>query len=112
MTQERRKKGNAARELLGDQRLLAFLRAIRDGDVMAARAINSELDAGAGLDDLFAKREGLHYKLTVEERDNGEYLIEFGCLADAEAGDGGSWIVRWDRNGEITSIEGGWTWIS
>ena len=44
----------AARRRLGDQRLLAFLRACRDcNDLLACKLVNDEIDEGNSLDEIF-----------------------------------------------------------
>jgi hypothetical protein len=104
-----------ARLLLGDDRVLAFLRWTRPAAELddrprpsACRFINDELEAGETLDQLFST--------TTPGANNGYFLkakwvragccqIEFGCHAGMDCGDGGEWIVTFSDAGEVVEGE-------
>jgi len=70
-----------ARHQLGDQRLLAFLRAYKASDILACKLINDELDAGKTLDEIFYTGDEFGYTLAVFQESESIFNISFGCLA-------------------------------
>ena len=109
----REKRGKAARKLLGDRRLEAFLRACRGTTcILACRHINEELDQGETLDSIFNTQDDYGYELAVRKCGEDEFKIDFGCLAGPLMGDGGLWVVRFDSNDQIKEIELVGDWVS
>jgi hypothetical protein len=79
-----------ARRRLGDQRLLAFLRACRDcDDILACKLVNDEMDEGKSLDESFYTGSEYGYGLAVKECEDDTFDISFGCQVAPTAGDGG-----------------------
>jgi len=103
----------AARRKLSDERLTAFLRAVRDdAGIMAIELINESIDAGAGLDAIFYDGEEFGYSLSVVRVSPSVFQIAVGCQAGPLAGDGGEWVVEFDAQGRVISAEAGSQWIS
>lgn len=84
----------AARRVITDARLVAFLRAVRDEPaVFAVQLINEDLDRARNLDAIFGDSEEPYgYGLEVRRRGD-DYEIDFGCQAGPMAGDGGTWLI-------------------
>lgn len=90
-----------ARKILGDKRLLNFLRFMNEKgstgrfmrDVHAVKLINKQLNRGQSLDAIFDKDSDFGYQLSVFKYDKLHYRIEFGCVAGELAGDGATWDV-------------------
>ncbi len=100
-----------ARKRLGERALLAFLRwAAGMKDILACQLMQRDLDEGGTLDSVFAAKGPWGYLLDAEKTDEDEYRITFGCLAGPDAGDGGVWIVTFDRAGHVVagSLIEGW----
>lgn len=110
---QRERSVRAARRKLSDERLTAFLRAVRGGDgVLAIKLINESLDAGEGLDAIFYDGDEFGYSLPVDRISPSVFLIAFGCQAGPLAGDGGEWMVGFDEHGQVVSVEPGLCWTS
>ncbi|MGB4703914.1 MAG: hypothetical protein WBI18_02390 [Candidatus Saccharicenans sp.] len=108
-----------ARRLLGDQRLLNFLRFVNEKsstgkftkDVLAVKLINEALDRGESLEAIFEK----DYVLKVFKYGELHYRIEFGCAINRAlhtVGDGATWEVRFNPDGTVASAEMTAYWIS
>jgi hypothetical protein len=99
--------GNIAHayRLLGDIRLLSFLRWAREPDVMACGLINKALDEGAGLEVLAGDGGAWGYVLEAAEAGKGRYRLRFGWVEGLDMGDGGTWLVSFDETGRV--LEGG-----
>ena len=101
-----------ARELISDDRLTAFFRAIRGGDdILAVKLINEHLDRGERMDALFYTSDEYGYLLSVVQKSDSILDISFGCQAGPLAGDGGNWQVSF-RGNVVLSVNGGTSWIS
>ncbi len=102
-----------ARRRLGDERLLAFLRACRNyDDILACKLINDKMDEGKNLDEIFYTGNEYGYLLAVRGGKGGAFAISFGCQAGPTAGDGGTWKVQFDSDGEIFDMQLKDQWIS
>ena len=102
----------AARHLLTDERLLTFLRSVRDsGHVFAVKLINADLDEGQDLDSIFYTGEEYGFSLSVKQISEAEFQISFGCQAGPAAGDGGRWLVSFDGDA-VRSVALKLRWIS
>ena len=73
-------------------------------EILACTLVNQHLDAGRTLDDLFGSKSPNSYQLKTDILAAHTYLIEFGCHAGPEAGDGGTWEVVFTKEGDV---EGG-----
>ena len=115
----------AARALLGDKRLVAFLKAAlgkpkpRVHVTSASRIACKTLARDPSLDALFAPwvmpelgkfRSG--FDLTASAQPDGRYLVCFGCNAGGNCGDGGEWLVDFTPTGRVRSIEQLSYWIA
>jgi hypothetical protein len=90
----RERQVRAARRLISDAQLIAFLRAVRgSGDLFAVKLINEDLDNGESLDEIFYTRNEYGYLLSVRKLPALGLLISFGCQAGPTEGDGGEWQV-------------------
>lgn len=102
-----------ARKRLGECALRGFFNwAASEPEVLACQLMKQHLDAGESLDSIFAEKGPYGFLLDAEKTGEDDYRITFGCLAGPEAGDGGSWIVSFDEEGEVvagTMVEG---WIN
>ncbi len=99
--------------LLGSERFVSFLRAVRaEDDCGAVKFLNDELDRGNKLEDEFLTGDTFGYSLTVEQTGADQFLIAFGCQADFMLGDGGEWNVRFDPDGSVASFESISCWTS
>lgn len=122
MISRREELATRAREILGDDRLTAFLRAIeRKSDVAVARLLNRDLNAGATIDDLF---RGAAESAT--DRPLGEYEYQLGAVGDKSGtfyiafgrlrlmpmrSDGGVWMVRFrGKKVGTVSLVTRWNW--
>lgn len=110
-----------AKDLLGDARLTAFLRAAaddRDCHVLAVKLINDRLDRGESLTAIFADQgrsfeEGYGFQLSATPTADSAYHVEFGCQVSPDAGDGGCWGVAFDGDAvRSIAIESIWVWVS
>ncbi|MDI6699322.1 MAG: hypothetical protein QME85_10365 [Candidatus Saccharicenans sp.] len=109
-----------ARKILGDKRLINFLRFINEKsskgefmfDVLAVKLINEKLDRGQSLDELFDEDSDFGYQLRVFKYNELHYRIEFGCQAGPMAGDGATWDVWFNQDGSVSSAEMISFWIS
>lgn len=98
---------------LGDQRLLAFLRACRDcDDLLACKLVNEEIDEGKSLDEIFYTGSEYGYGLAVKECEDGTFDISLGCQVAPTAGDGGTWRVQFNSDGQISEMKIEDEWIS
>ena len=78
----RERQVRAARRLISDAQLIAFLRAVRgSGDLFAVELINEDLDNGESLDEIFYTRNEYGYLLSVRKLPALGLLISFGCQA-------------------------------
>ena len=105
---------HAARQLISDERLVAFFRAadgMENRDVLAVRLICQALSDGETLDDIFYDDDDFGYSLAVERTSASSYRIDFGCQVDPLVGDGGEWKVSFTGD-EVACISRGTTWIS
>lgn len=109
-----------ARKILGDKRLLNYLRFINEKgskggfmfDVLAVKLINEKLDRGQSLDVLFDKESDFGYQLRVFKYNELHYRIEFGYLAGPMAGDGATWNVWFNPDESVSSAEMVSFWVS
>ena len=100
------------RNLLGDERLLAFFRFIASEDeAMAVSLVTSDQKEGSSIDDLFADEGDFGFTLQVEEISELIFEIYFGCIAGPDAGDGGQWTVTYDSDGNVVSAGGETMWM-
>jgi len=111
---EREQQVHSARQVLSDERLVAFLQAasnMENCDVLGVELICKALDEGKSLDEIFYNGDDFGYLLSVERTSGSEFKIDFGCQAGPLAGDGGEWWVSFAGD-RVQSISGGGTWIS
>ena len=95
-----------ARAVLGDKRLLVFLRRCRTArNILACKLINTELDRGESLDEIFYTGEGLGYYLAVKRTGTDAFDVSFGCQAGPLEGDGGEWSVSFTPGGKVARIK-------
>lgn len=97
--------------VLGEDRLLAFLRAIPpDRANMPVRDFLAAVDGGRAPDGLLFTGNRFGYVLSVSEAASGHYVIEFGYQAHFETGLGEKWEVRFSHDGRVLGLEltGGW----
>jgi hypothetical protein len=113
MANSRERAVTRALRLLGRERFVSFVRAIRQGsNCVAVQLVNEELDEGSGVDGLFFTGDESGYQLSVTRIATLEFRIEFGCQAGPLAGDGGEWDVLFDVEGSVSRVTGGASWIS
>ena len=109
----REREARRAFSTLGEQRVLAFLRAVRDGSsCIAVRLVNEQLDNGERLEDIFFDGDQYGYRMSVKTRGPHLFEVEFGCLVAPLAGDGGEWDVEFDEMGAVVRATGTGFWIS
>lgn len=114
MLSERERQAVAARKLLGDSRIVAFLRAVgAETGILAVNLAIRDLDEGASLDAMFRPAEGdtlfdaigaIGYTLRAKRRPDGSFTIAFGYVAGPLAGDGAHWRVMF-REDDVESVE-------
>lgn len=79
----RERQARRAFSTLGEQRVLAFLRAVRnDGSCKAAGFVNEQLDNGELLEDIFFDGNEFGYRMSVKTRGPHLFEVEFGCRPD------------------------------
>jgi len=103
----------AARRLLSEPRLIAFLRKVyqqQEDEVLAVELINNELDTEKNLDDILYSRDDYGYLLSVKQISESEFQITFGCQPGRDVGDCGEWVVSFDGN-TVDALSGGLKWI-
>ena len=103
---KRRLQGAAARRMLGDPRLIAFLKAAgRAGEegVFAVKLACDGLHDGEPLDHFIGAHGGAKWTLEVRQLREDTFEIEFGCLAGPNAGDRGMWEVVF-KGDEVQSL--------
>ena len=107
----REKRIRIARIIISDERLLAFLRAIRGKTcLLAVKLINEDLDKGNQLDDIFYTGEEYGFTLDVKQKSESSFKIAFGCIPGPNVGDGGEWKVCFDGN-KVISVKNIELWI-
>lgn len=112
-TTKREQEVAEARAVLGDARLVAFLRRCRGTEnIDACDLINNELDRGESLDAIFYTGDDFGYQLGAKRTGPNGYDVAFGFSVDPEAVDGGEWAVSFSPDGEVQSIELGERWIT
>ncbi|GEM_PF-861852 len=99
-----------ARKLLGDERLINFLRFVNANHgsggfikPLAVELINQKLDKNQSLHEIFSSESG--YILRVLKLDESRYIIEFGCFPGPCVGDSGTWRVRFNTDNTVHSAE-------
>ena len=98
---------------MGEQRVIAFLRAVRnDGSCKAVGFVNEQLDNGEALEDIFFDGDEFGYRMSVKTSDHHRFSVEFGCLVAPLAGDGGTWEVEFDEMGAVVDATSAGGWIS
>ena len=112
----------AARRLMGDKRVVAFLRAAGAGQpknwgITALRMANDHLDQYGTPRTLFwpwrgYPTKGSGYFLQARRTGTDQFRIEFGCVAGPTAGDGGEWDVLFDARHRVKRIDLLLTWVS
>lgn len=101
-----------ARQILSDEQVTAFLRAVRGKPrPLAVKLINDQIDAGKSLDEIFYDGEKYGYRLLAKRISKSELKISFGCQAGSLAGDGGNWLVTFNGN-SVHSAGAETVWIS
>lgn len=95
------------RQLLGDARLLSFLRwslqtLDNEHQILSCKLVNQELDAGRTLEDLFGGGSVSGFILQVEKLSLETFRIEFGSKGGPLDGDGGEWEVVFTSGGAVT----------
>ena len=109
----RERQARRAFSTLGEQRVLAFLRAVRnDGSCKAVGFVNEHLDSGEALEDIFFDGDEFGYRMSVKTRGQHRFEVEFGCLVAPLAGDGGMWEVEFDESGAVAHVTSTGFWIS
>ncbi len=102
-----------ARRRLGDERLLTFLRALREReDILACKLINEDLDQRKSLDEIFYTGKEFGFFLEVRGGRDGIFKITFGYAAPPTAGDWGTWKVQFNGDGQIIYMELEDQWIA
>lgn len=112
MATTRERTAKRALKVLGQERFLAFLQAIRqDSDCLAVRLASEEIDEGRTVESLLFTADDFEYSLEVAILDGGRFRIAFGCQPGPEVGDGGEWEVSFRGDGTVESVtpEGLWT---
>ena len=109
----REREARRAFTTLGEQRVLAFLRAVRnDGSCKAVGFVNEQLDNGEPLKDIFFDGDEFGYCMSVKTSGPLLFEVEFGCLVAPLAGDGGTWEVEFDETGAVVQATSTGFWIS
>ena len=103
-----------ARKSINDARLVAFLRAAGSPEtgILAVKLILDHLNAGQSLDEIFYDGKEFGFDLDVKKQPDGSFVIQFGCVAGELAGDGGSWVVKFNEKDEVVGLEGTERWMS
>jgi hypothetical protein len=108
----RERQVRAARQLISDAQLIAFLRSVRrNSSLLAVELINEDLDNGESLDEIFYTRNEYDYLLSVRKLPAFGLLISFGCQAGPTEGDGGEWQVSFVGD-LVNSVKAESFWIS
>lgn len=109
----REREARRAFTTLGEQRVLAFLRAVRDqSSCIAVRLINEHLDNDEPLEAIFLDGDEFGYGTSVKPTDRNRFDVRFGCLVAPCAGDGGMWEVEFDESGAVVHVTSTGFWIS
>jgi hypothetical protein len=109
---EREQQIRAARRILTDGQLTAFLRAAEKmSDVFAVKLICRELAEETRLDEIFYTGSDYGYQLSIEQTSAATFRIAFGCQVEYTAGDGGEWDVSFIGD-QVDSISITGRWIS
>jgi hypothetical protein len=103
----------AARHVISDAQLTAFLRTVRERtDVPAIALINDQLDAGTPLEAILYDGERFGFILVATKVSERVFRIRFGHQTNLLAGNGGKWRVEFDPAGRVASGEEAFTWVS
>ena len=105
-----------ARQLLGDDRVVAFLRASKTCNSpehpFACDLVNEKLDSDDDFENIFSNASDeissigkWGFYLAAARLSEHEFKVEFGYAAGGEAGDGGEWIVVFAEDRTIVSLE-------
>ncbi|KXK27600.1 MAG: hypothetical protein TR69_WS6001000044 [candidate division WS6 bacterium OLB20] len=106
---------------LSDKQVVNFLNAASPGSCLAVQLAQDHLKEGKSIKELFTKHSspfGItdeavygHY-IKAHKLSEKRYQIEFGCHAGPLAGDGGTWIVEFDKDDKVVSCDQVGRWIS
>jgi hypothetical protein len=108
----RERQVRAARRLVPDAQLIAFLRAVRGStDLFAVKLVNGDLDSGKSLDEIFYTRMEYGYSLSVYMVAVSGFLVSFGCELGSTEEDGGEWQVSFVGD-SVNSVQAESFWIS
>lgn len=109
----------AAMRHLSEAQLVDFLRAANDGKTTSVQLIVRDLDKGRTLEELLSPVEHavgpivlgtLSVELKVKPLGQNTYEILFGHHGPGY-GDGGTWKVVYDGNGQVKELIGETSWI-
>lgn len=113
MSTEREEDAEKALALFGVRAFVDFLRLARKNPGCKAVELACEaIDEGSTVQDLFFTGEEYGYQLSVDEIGEQKYRVAFGCQAGPLAGDGGTWDVTVDREGDIVRAVRKGSWVS
>mgnify|MGYP001557520860 CR=1 FL=1 len=103
-----------AMKRLGPGGAEAFLRAalVDSAGILALQLVNDALDRGEPLDTVLLEGDRHGYWLEAHELEPRRFEVKFGCQPGPMAGDGGKWIVEFDRSGAVVGCHGTDMWIS
>lgn len=91
---------------LGEARFTAVIRCLLDKNkgCLALKLMNDYLDAGKKPIKVFYEGGVYGFHLGVSEQRPNTYHVSFGCIAGHLAGDGGSWLVNFDEDGQVRKV--------
>ena len=106
----REKRIYRARKKLGDEFFLEFFRVMRDyQSSLAMEIMVRSLDEGKSLDEIFYTGGQFGFLLRTTDEEENSIIIEFGYQAGPLAGDGNSYYIQFDKNGDfLINISGSW----
>ncbi len=113
MVNDRKHSARRALHSLGQDRFVAFIRAVRrEQSPYAVMMMNEALDSGEDAEETLLAGDEYGYNLYVRRVGPRRYRIDFGFLAGPTAGDGGEWEVQYDGEKRVVSAESDSFWIS
>lgn len=103
-----------ARDLLGDESVVSFLRRCGDTEtqIIACQLFRDELAAGGDLDTIFYTGKVHGYYFCAKPLASGMYEISFGCVTGGGLGDGGSWFAELGSDGSVLNISSQKCWVA
>jgi hypothetical protein len=103
-----------ARDLLGDEKVVSFLRRCGDAEnqIFACKLFRDELAAGGDLDTIFYTGKVHGFSFCAKPLASGTFEISFGYVTGGGLGDGGTWFTEFGGDCSVLKISSQKCWVA